>query len=621
MDYTRYQRPIATLFLVGGLLQSCGNLSWKLEETDGLHASPVLTNSRFLKPSQHSEDQGFEEATISCSESSDEVAHEVPSDHRSTSPATPAHILAAHIATPRHSPHLFCTATTARPVGHVRAFARHVANDLQCVVCDEEPLARHKLLPHTISRVVALLASPRNSVPIRLAASSAVTSPLSQGPPLKLATRAVAFCSASLGPFALASGREITFCRVRDHWQARVKEMWGTFCRETTLPILCKEDLSVVLHNLKDQEAVHAQSRIHILEVDQLPWAPRAVYVGAMALRGGMEKEARQMKEQAGTVQEPRKIDHVAASDLQFYAQSVSKALLLTHAPAARELATRTQLTEEMKMPSLSRVTAVSTLGEAQIAVEAYLERWSLETPAGREAIWKQGRDILKNVETLKKEAKRSYRRQVLGFEINDIDPLVWNRALQQQKAAKEQLEALRGLRNRLLQACQFSSQELREVGIRAIMSPPVAVGDIEYYSSDEEVQQLSDQSRRNHAAFVVGVGKVLQGRMKELLALLDEAIGTNMAPYIALLSSTPELPDLLGNYAASFLREENDEEREAELLGSLLAEAILQFVPLPKVKKTQLDNIKHKLGQAAQRVAIRHSDQLKKLTKTKTPN
>jgi hypothetical protein len=66
----------------------------------------------------------------------------------------------------------------------------------------------------------------------------------------------------------------------------------------------------------------------------------------------------------------------------------------------------------------------------------------------------------------------------------------------------------------------------------------------------------------------------------------------------------------LLGEYTAIFLHEKDDEEREAEMLGSLLAEVILQFVPLPKVKKVQLNNIKHKLGQAAQRVAIRHPDQ-----------
>jgi hypothetical protein len=299
---------------------------------------------------------------------------------------------------------------------------------------------------------------------------------------------------------------------------------------------------------------------------------------------------------------------------LPLRAQSVNEALLLTHTPAACELVIRTQLAKDVKLPSLSRITALSTPEEAQSAVEIYLERWSLETPSGRAVIWEQGQDILKNLEAIKKATKRSYRRQVLSFEINDIDPLVWNRVLQQQQATQAQLRTLRGLRTRLLNAFQLNGQELIAAGIQATI--PVAVGEAEIYSSDEEVQQLSDQSRRNHAAFVVGIGKVLQGRIEELLALLDDAVGTTIAPYITLLSSTPELPDLLGDYTANFSHKTDDEGYQAELLGSLLAEVILQFVPLPKVKKVQLNKIRHKLGQAAQRVVFRHSNQLKNPSK-----
>jgi hypothetical protein len=617
MEHTQYRRFIAALPLFGGLLQGCGNPNWKLEEADRLQISPSFENYQFPKPSQNSEYQGFEGAAIPYGEPPDEVTHEVHGDRRSTSPTASAPTLAIRTTTPQHSPRLFCTAAAARPSGRIQVSTQYIANDLYAV-CDRGSRVRYSPPQRAIFRVVTPLASYRDSVPIRSVVFSIVTSSFLPSLPPKSST-AVAFFGTPMGPFVLASGQEIIFRRVYDCWQASVKDMWGAFYKETTLPVICKEDLPVALHNLKGQEAGHTQRRIHILEMDRLPWAPRVVYVGAMSLRGGMEKEARQVQEKTDTVHGSRKINHVAVSDLQLYAQSVSKASLLTHAPAAREPATRTELAEEVKMPSLSRVTASSTLCEVQTAVETYLERWSLESPSGRGAIWQQGQDILKNVESLTKEAKRSYRSQVLGFEVSDIDPLVWNRVLQQQKAAKEQLETLRGLRNRLLNACQFNSQELREAGIRATMSPLATVGEIECYSSDEEVQQISGQSRRNYAAFVVGIGKVLQGRIGELLALLDEAIGTNIAPYTALLSSTPELPDLLGDYTANFLHETDDEEREAEMLGSLLAEVILQFVPLPKVKKAQLSNIKHKLGQAAQRVAIRHPDQLKKLTKTKS--
>jgi hypothetical protein len=580
--------------------------------------SSGFENFRFPEPSQNSEHQGFEGVAIPSGEPSGEVTHEVHGDRRSTSPAAPAPILTTRTTTPQHSPRLSCTAAATRPSGHTQVSTQYIAND-SYLVCGRDSRARHEPPQSAISRVVTPLAPPRNAVPIRSVVSSIVTSSFLPSLPLKPST-AVAFFGTPMGPFALASGQEIIFSRVCDCWQASVKDMWGTFPREATLPVICKENLPAALHNLKGQEAVHVQRRIHILEIDRLPWAPRVVYVGAMSLRGGMEKEARQVQEQTDTVPALRKINHVAVSDLQLYAQSVSHASLLPYAPAARESVPRTELAEEVKMHSLPRITTSSTLCEVQTAVETYLERWSLESPSGRGAIWSQGQDILKNVESLRKKAKCSYRRQVLGFEVNDIDPLVWSRVLQQQKVAKEQLEALRGLRNRLLNACQFNSQELREAGIRRVMSPSATVGEIECYSSDEEAQQISDQSRRNHAAFVVGIGKVLKGRMGELLALLDEAIGTNIAPYTALLSSTPELPDLLGDYAANFLHETDNEEREAEMLGSLLAEVILQFVPLPKVKKAQLNNIKYKLGQAAQRVAIRHPDQLKNLPRLKVP-
>jgi len=273
-------------------------------------------------------------------------------------------------------------------------------------------------------------------------------------------------------------------------------------------------------------------------------------------------------------------------------------------------------LGKDVKLPSLPRVTALSTPEEAQSAVETYLERWSLETPSGRAVIWEQGQDIFKKLEAIKKATKCSYRRQVLSFEINDIDPLVWNRVLQQQQATKEKLRVLRGLRTRLLNAFQLDGQELIEAGIQVTI--PATVEEAELYSSDEEVQQLSNQSRKNHAAFVVGIGKVLQGRIGELLALFDDAMGTNIAPCIVLISSTPELPDLLEDYTANFLHETDDEEHKAELLGSLLTEVVLQFIPLPKVKTVQLNKIKHKLGQAARRVVLRHPNQLKALAKKK---
>jgi hypothetical protein len=54
-----------------------------------------------------------------------------------------------------------------------------------------------------------------------------------------------------------------------------------------TLPVLCKEDVSVALRKLEGEAALHTQRRIHVLETHQPPWAPKVVYVGALGLRGG----------------------------------------------------------------------------------------------------------------------------------------------------------------------------------------------------------------------------------------------------------------------------------------------------------------------------------------------
>jgi hypothetical protein len=300
MEHTQYQRSMAALLLVGGLLPGCGNTNWKLDEVDDLRSFPGFKNFQFPKPSQNSELQRVKRAAVPYGEPSDEVTHEVHGDCRSTSPAAPAPILATRTTTLQHSPRLFCTAAAARPSGHIQVSTQYIANDLYSV-CDRGSRARHKPLQRAIFRVGTQWAPPGNSVPIRSVVPSIVTSSFLPSLPLKSST-AVACFGTSIGPFALASGQEIMFGRVYDCWQASVKDMWGTFSRETTLPVICKEDLPAALHNLKGQEAVHTQRRIHILEIDWLPWAPRVVYVGAMSLRGGMEKEARQVQDREEVV-------------------------------------------------------------------------------------------------------------------------------------------------------------------------------------------------------------------------------------------------------------------------------------------------------------------------------
>ena len=150
-----------------------------------------------------------------------------------------------------------------------------------------------------------------------------------------------------------------------------------------------------------------------------------------------------------------------------------------------------------------------------------------------------------------------------------------------------------------------MDGQGLQLAGIRTTTSE--ATGEIELYSSDEDTQQHSDQERKNYAAFAAGVGKVLKKHLEqELLALLDNTTKTKMVPYIT-FSSTPELPELLKQYLDS-LKQEKDEEQSAELLGSLLTEAILQCFSLSKAKKVQLRKMKNELGQVAYEVILHYN-------------
>lgn len=263
------------------------------------------------------------------------------------------------------------------------------------------------------------------------------------------------------------------------------------------------------------------------------------------------------------------------------------------------------QAAAKSRVAALSYTGAFSDISVAQAAVLDYLGRWRSRDSSDQKHIREQGKGILSGVELLKKTTKRSYRKQVLGFETHDIEPMVWHRVLLKQQKTKEQLKTLRELRSRLLDALQLSEQELALAGLRTAMREEV--GEVTLYSSDEEAQQLSDQSRKTHAAFVTGVGRILRKHLqKKLLSLLDNAAGGGVVPHEA-LSSTPELPALLRGYVDS-LHQGKNEEKRAELLGSLLTEAILQYFSLSKDNKTQLHRTKRELGKVAYQVACQYN-------------
>ena len=655
--YTPYQRFIATILLCGLLLQNCSSASLELtEEETAQHIVQANKPKQLNRYKPVASVHKYGSALASECASGGEPLYGLPSETPRASCVAMATVhgrLGTRSVVPSEHTSFPCQFSRSS-TGHQKLPCRALDPRVNSLLGDSQLTNVHLSYPVASNMPTALAEAmqfpTQASIPLRQDAAS-----------LQSTSQTMASLRVSMGPFALSSGKTVVFSQIDGRWSARVKEIWGTFSREILLPVVCQEDLLVVLYNLEGKEAIHTRSYLHILETGQVPKAPRCVYVGYLGLRGGMEQETEKAQERITTVHAPDVTNRVAASVQGFQrhekvdqdkntqvlpshaaptswqppfvareasilpdwfqdhlrlhsvlsspASGASETSSSFHVPAVHSnVASESEPEEEItKMPSLPRVTTFTTPTAAREAVSVYLERWRLETPAGRVAILERGKILLKGVEALKKTTKRSYRRQVLSFEVHDIDPMVWNRILQQQQATKEQLCVLRGLRTQLLDACQF--QELVTAGIRTVTNADS--GEVELCSSDEETQQLSDQSRRNRAAFVAGIGRVLRGRIGELLTLLDDAMGTNIAPYVALLASTPELPELLEDYVDAFLQE-TDEERRAELLGALITEVIFQLFPLPPKKKKQLNSIKRKLGQAAHKIVLHRINQTK---------
>ena len=118
--------------------------------------------------------------------------------------------------------------------------------------------------------------------------------------------------------------------------------------------------------------------------------------------------------------------------------------------------------------------------------------------------------------------------------------------------------------------------------------------------SSDEEKTSYSRHELRERKALVQGIGEALKNRATGLVDALLDPLAT-IEGYITLLSTIPQLPELIDQYVDEFLYDLDDEER-AEQLGKLLTEAVLLVVPSPSI--TNLSGITKRLGKAAGEVA-----------------
>jgi len=318
--YTQFQRFVATLLLFSILLQSCGNPNWKMVEPVGPAASGKTSKPSEAKkraPAKLIQVQGgsSEEVRDFDGEPKGEGSTESLATH-SRAPANTSSAALAGAAScaqpttlsravhgdgqlstspPTSTRSLVISASNvaqaSRPSSGSKKPSPHNANKPPHVVLDKASLALRKGAPLARSRAISPVASARSTA---LPVKTLQPTPLAIIPThkeeaivLKSTAALIASPSAPMGPFALSSGREITFSQVEGGWTAVVKETWGTFSREESLPVICRGELSAALRNLEGQKAIRTQRRIHILETHQPPWAPRVVYVGSLAVRGG----------------------------------------------------------------------------------------------------------------------------------------------------------------------------------------------------------------------------------------------------------------------------------------------------------------------------------------------
>ncbi len=211
---------------------------------------------------------------------------------------------------------------------------------------------------------------------------------------------------------------------------------------------------------------------------------------------------------------------------------------------------------------------------EATARVGDFMQQWK-NPKVDRELLKQQGLNLLQQVEAHKKQLKASYRRAEVAFITTDIDPAAWKLYQAQQNTKKQELSEVRNLREQLITTLQPHSKELTASKIRLTEVPadvPKKQEAATTYSSDEDLQQASDETIRSTRAFVEGVGKALQGQAKNLANALLDPLGT-VEGFVELLASLPELPEMLADCLEQLMDEE-EPAVQAQQLGNLLTEA-----------------------------------------------
>ena len=95
--------------------------------------------------------------------------------------------------------------------------------------------------------------------------------------------------STSYGPFPTSSGSLVTLQQIESRWRANIVQDVSVATHEQDLDVGCAEDITKTLSQLQHQPAEYIKARIHLLSPAQSPTGERAIYLGRLGLRGGMD--------------------------------------------------------------------------------------------------------------------------------------------------------------------------------------------------------------------------------------------------------------------------------------------------------------------------------------------
>ena len=190
-----------------------------------------------------------------------------------------------------------------------------------------------------------------------------------------------------------------------------------------------------------------------------------------------------------------------------------------SHVVSSAVSISKAQEEEDRKMPA-------SILGkeqQVQERIKAYIARWQEAKPSERLTLQSEDKAMLEQLEALKKDTKREYRKHMMGVDAPDyVDPSVRNESFQSLRTIKAQLNELRSMRSELIEKLQPTETELRAAGMDVARNE---AQEKVCYSSDEDESPFpprgkDDRKKVAKPVFQAYAAKQMQISQKGVVAI-----------------------------------------------------------------------------------------------------